>query len=400
MTLTDDELLELLRNLESDRVERKASATDGDKICQAICAFANDMPGHAKPGVLFVGENDKGGPSGTVIDDELLRTLAAKRGDGNTLPIPALTVEKRRLAGHEYAVVTVQPAAAPPVRFKGVPWIRVGPSRRTASAQEEQILAERRRSRDLPFDLHPFPSATLGDLSKRLFEEDYLPQAFPADVIEANGRSYEEKLRALRLVGPSGAGWAPTAVGLLVLAPRVRDFLPGAYVQFLRIEGTGLFDPIRDEAVIDGPLAQMLTALDNKLKAHIHVGVDLTTESRELRAPNYPREAVEQIVRNAVMHRNYNGTNTPVRVTWFDDRIEILSPGGPYGIVTAEDFGRPGVTDYRNPSIAEAMKTLGFVQRFGVGIATANKRLVDNGNGEIVWEIQPNFVLAKIKARS
>ena len=47
------------------------------------------------------------------------------------------------------------------------------------------------------------------------------------------------------------------------------------------------------------------------------------------------------------------------------DRIEVLSPGGAFGVVTVENFGQPGLTDYRNPNLAEAMKYLGYVQRFG-----------------------------------
>ena len=58
--MDDAELQQLLRDLESDRVERKASISEKDKICQAICAFANDLPDHRKPGVVFVGVNDDG----------------------------------------------------------------------------------------------------------------------------------------------------------------------------------------------------------------------------------------------------------------------------------------------------------------------------------------------------
>ena len=54
----------MLRDLESDRVERKASLADRDKIRQAICAFANDLPGHDAPGYLFIGATDDGKPSG------------------------------------------------------------------------------------------------------------------------------------------------------------------------------------------------------------------------------------------------------------------------------------------------------------------------------------------------
>jgi ATP-dependent DNA helicase RecG len=79
--------------------------------------------------------------------------------------------------------------------------------------------------------------------------------------------------------------------------------------------------------------------------------------------------------------------------------VEILSPGGPYGLVTKETFGKPGVTDYRNPILAEAMKTLGFVQRFGVGIATANRALAANGNPPIGWQIDDRFVLGVVRKR-
>lgn len=47
---------------------------------------------------------------------------------------------------------------------------------------------------------------------------------------------------------------------------------------------------------------------------------------------------------------------------------------------TRENFGRPGITDYRNPHLAESMYILGYVQRFGMGIQIARKLLFDNGN--------------------
>jgi len=103
--------------------------------------------------------------------------------------------------------------------------------------------------------------------------------------------------------------------------------------------------------------------------------------------------------RNAVMHRVYENTNAPVRVTWFDDRIEISNPGGPFGIVNRENFGRPGITDYRNPNLADAMKVLGFVQRFGIGIQTARAELKKNGNPDLEFQIEPMAVLATVRRR-
>ena len=92
------------------------------------------------------------------------------------------------------------------------------------------------------------------------------------------------------------------------------------------------------------------------------------------------------------MHRSYDATNAPVRVTWYDDRIAITNPGGPYGIVTEANFGQPGFSDYRNPNLAEAMRVLGFVQRFGVGIATARRELAATGNPPLEFVVSQSHV--------
>ncbi len=86
---------------------------------------------------------------------------------------------------------------------------------------------------------------------------------------------------------------------------------------------------------------------------------------REKRIFNYPEVAVREILLNAVLHRDYQ-SHTPVRFYWFSDRIEIQSPGGLYGEVTKDSLTRRN--SYRNPVIAEAMKSLGYVNRFGYGI--------------------------------
>ena len=381
MSLSDAELEALVGDVESDRCERKESLR-GDApttIREAICAFANDLPDHRRVGVVFVGARDDGTPSGIPVTDELLRQLADMKSDGQIVPPPSMTVEKRRVRGADMAVATVRPSDSPPVRFRGRIRVRTGPRRDTATGQDERVLNERRRFRDRPFDVQPAAGAAVADLDVRRFEEEYLPAAVARDVLAANERTLEQRLAATKMIVAADEP-IPTVVGVLVLGTRTRDFLPGAYVQFLRLAGTELADPITDEQAVDGPIADVLRRLDEKLQAHNRVAVDLTSAAQERRAPVYPLAAIQQIVRNAVMHRTYEGTNAPVRVTWYDDRIEILSPGGPYGTVTTQNFGTPGLADYRNPSLAEALRVLGFVQRFGVGIAIARRELAANGN--------------------
>jgi ATP-dependent DNA helicase RecG len=84
------------------------------------------------------------------------------------------------------------------------------------------------------------------------------------------------------------------------------------------------------------------------------------------------------------VHRNHESSNAPVRLLWFSDRIEIANPGGPYGQVRADDFAR--VNDYRNPSLASAMKTLGYTNRFERGITHVQRTLDSNGNPKAEYD--------------
>ena len=398
MRLTDAELEALLVSPESDRVERKESfrGTAPKSVRQAVCAFANDLPGHGRPGVVFVGVRDDGTDAGIEVTDELLRALSDVKSDGNITPPPSLVVERRVVRGMELAVITVDPADAPPVRYEGRTWVRVGPRRGLATTQDERILNERRRHRDRPFDVQPVPSAAITDLDRNRFEREYLPAAVAPDVLAANDRTTEERLASLKMVTASETP-TPTVVGILVLGKDPRAFIPGAYVQFLRLQGSSLTDPIVDEQLIDGPLLDTARALDEKLAAHNRVSVDFTSTPSEQRRPQYPPVALQQVTRNALLHRTYEGTNTPVRVSWFDDRIEVFSPGGPFGTVTVENFGEPYLTDYRNPNLAEAMRALGLVQRFGAGLAMTRAVLRQNGNPEPEFTVAATHVLVTLR---
>ncbi len=394
---TDSELFQIIEDDESDRVEFKESLS-GDapgKIREAICAFANDLPRHEKPGFIFVGVRQDKTIVGLSVTDKLLRQLADMKTDGNIVPPPTLTIEKRILTGKEVAVVKVEPSNSPPVRYKGSIHIRIGPRRGIATVQDERILNEKRRYGDRPFDLYPIPTASISDLNLALFNYEYLPQAVSEEILAQNERSLNEQLAATKMITAADQP-EPTVLGILTIGKNPQDFLYGAYIQFLKIDGDELSDPIVDSEDIRGAIPDQIRRLDDKLSAHNRIAVDFTSGPVEKRTETYPIEALRQITRNAIMHRTYEGTNSPVRVTWFNDRIEITSPGGAYGGVTAENFGQPDLADYRNPNLAEAMRTFGYVQRFGVGILISRKLLMEAGHPEPEFEILDNYVRATI----
>jgi ATP-dependent DNA helicase RecG len=143
-------------------------------------------------------------------------------------------------------------------------------------------------------------------------------------------------------------------------------------------------------------LLRVLRELDTRLKTNIHSTLQTLSTLREKLVPDYPDVAVRELLLNAIMHRDYQ-SNTPVRFYWFSDRIEIQSPGGLYGEVTKDTLTRRN--SYRNPVVAEAMKALGYVNRFGYGIQRAQAALADNGNQPAEFEIDDKVFLVIIRKR-
>ncbi len=243
------EIQALIRDLETDRVERKASYSESDSVKQTVCAYANDLPGHRLPGIVAIGVDDKSGePVGLTVDDKLLVTLRNIRDNGQIYPFPS-----------------------------------------------SAVLSSHRVSLTVP-----------------------------------------ESIRQLEEI----------------------------------------------------------------MRGHIETAVSFAGAEREQRRPDVPFGSLQQILWNALIHRNYENTATPVRVSWFEDRVEILSPGGPYGTVTVENFGSPGLADYRNPTLAGLLGQLGYVQRFGVGLEVARRHLQVNGHPPLEIQAEQTFVNVTVRLLS
>jgi predicted HTH transcriptional regulator len=290
--LTKDELIQLLTDLESHRIERTTAIKDTDKFSKAVCAFANDIHDSRKPGYLLIGVNDTGVPSGLTVTDGLLLSLGALRSDGNIQPLPGLTVEKFSLPGGEAAVVEVLPSDMPPVRYWGQVWIRIG-----------------------------------------------------------------------------------------------------AYIQYLKLPGNTLTNLPEDQAEISGDISSIIREMEFRIRSGIQTSLTKRSDFQEKMVSDYPIIALRELLLNAVVHRDYQ-SNTPVRFYWFADRIEIQSPGGLYGEVTQDTLTRR--SSYRNPVIAEALKALGYINRFGYGIQRSESELSDNGSPPLKFEIDGRSFLVTI----
>lgn len=229
---------------------------------------------------------------------------------------------------------------------------------------EQRLETELRRFSSAPFDARPIPTATERDLDLRLFRTTYLPSFVATEALEDNQRPIEADLAWLRLTTPGGT---PTTLGVLAVGTDPTAHVPGAYVQFVRYQGTDPDSPVIDQHELRTNLVGVATRLSALLSSHLRTrlaeGENLFHEEQ---LPDYPLEALRETCMNALMHRDYERSHAPVRISWFDDRIEVVNPGGPFGQVRLDNFDR--VNDYRNPGLARTMKALGYVNRFGRGI--------------------------------
>lgn len=378
----------MLDDLESDRVERTISTTNTDKFGQAICAFSNDLQRSGKPGYLIIGAEDDGEVHPINVTDELLKNIAAIRTDGNIQPQPSMTVEKVKMPEGDIIVVEVQPSTFPPVKYKGRIWVRIGPRKSVANEDDEKRLYEKRVANIRTFDAMPCIGSSINELDTDVFRQIYLSKAYPEDVLRDDKRSVDLQLQSLGFFDERYN--CPTYAGFLFFGKDVERFLPGAYIQYVRFKGKDRTGEILSEYKFQGNLCSVLYKLDTFVDTTITNRRPVPVSAlREETVVDYPHWSTRELLMNAICHRDYEG-HGPIQFYQYDDRIEIMNPGGLYGKVTPQNF--PTVNDYRNPVVAEGLKVLGFVNRFSRGVMRVEAELAENGNGK------PDFRLDLVTA--
>lgn len=380
--MSEADLADQFGRVERPNLEFKQDASGRDALRRAIGALSNDLGSHGV-GHLVIGVDKHGRAVGTDVSDEALLQVANIRNEGKILPLPVMAVDRASFDRVPCVVVRVEPSPHPPVAVDGVVWVRPGPTTRRATPDDERVLAERRRAGDRSFDEQPVPATTLDDLDVELFRSTYLPAAVASEVLHDNERSVEDHLGALHLFDRDLS--VPTVMGILMTGFEPTAWVPGAYLQFVRYAGDDEAAPIADDEELRGNLVGQLQTLERLLRANVRTAIVETGGLRQQERPNYPLVALREAIVNALAHRNYESSHAPTSVRWFDDRVEVLSPGGPFGSVTPENFTERN--DYRNPVLAAALKHLGYVNRFGRGIALIQRALADNGNARAEFQI-------------
>lgn len=260
-------------------------------------------------------------------------------------------------------------------------------SRGTANEGEERQLTEKRTAFAKTFDVMPCKGSSINDLSIELFKLRYLPSAIDEETLIANHRDIKEQLASLKFYDLKED--CPTYAGILMFGKNPTFFVPGASVQYVRFLDTEGID-FDFEHKFEGDLTTQLGVMDRFIKANMvkkvlpELGGDYVFR--------YPERTLKELLFNAVIHRDYQ-SNAPIKFYEYPDRVEISNAGGLYGKARPENF--PNENDYRNPALAEAMKNLGYINAFNVGVKAAQAALKKNNSqpAEFILDQAASFLV-------
>lgn len=365
------ELLDLLKRPEGKTLEFKRDLSSPDGPLKTIVAFANTAGG-----TLLVGVEDRTRHvRGVRMPLDLEERLASLISDRI---VPRLVPELEILPWRKTHVLSVQvyPSPSRPHYLKregldrGV-YVRVGSTNRRA---DRELVEELRRfARGEVFDEQPMPGIDSEALDFRAASESFAPVR----------KLRRPDLETLRLVAEHQGRKVPTVGGMLLFGREREQHFPDAWIQAGRFHGTDKARIIDRAEIHSLPITAIEEAIAFVQK-HAFLEAEIGPVRRRDRW-SLPPVAVREAVINAVVHADYAQRGAPIRVSIFDDRLEVENPGLlPFGL-TIEDLPR-GISKLRNRVIGRVFHALGLIEQWGSGIQRMSAACREAGLAEPVFE--------------
>lgn len=387
------------RTVESTRIEFK-EGFNPDPIIRSICAFANDID-NIGGGYIIIGveEEDgspkyplKGVPQSSI--DGILKKL--REYCHYIEPLYEPVVEPVLYEGVYLIVIWVSGGYGRPYKApKSVDekqsvkhyYIRKFSSSVIASADEEKELFY--VSTDIPYDDRPNLAAELDDLDLGLMKE-HLKEIGSSLYKQSENLDLKALGTDMQIVGGPPERLKPLNVGLLMFSEH-----PERYFRYARIEIVDIPDPTGTnmvEKVFTGPIQRQLRDALMFIKNYVikEVTIKVPDQAEAVRIANYPYEAVEEILANAVYHRSYQ-VNEPITVRIMPTGMEITSfPGFDRSITDRSiEIGDIRARIYRNRRIGDFLKELGLIEGRNTGFPNARNALERNGSPNLQFDMNP-----------
>lgn len=365
------DLVELLKRPEGKTLEFKRDLSTPEGALKTIVAFANTAGGTLLFGVEDKRRHVRGVRDALDLEERLANLIS-------DLIAPRIVPEIEILSWRRTQVLAVQvhPSPSRPHCLKreglaGGVYVRVGSTNRRADSEMVEEL--RRFARGEAFDEQPMPGLDSEDLDFRAASESFAPVRKLA----------RRDLETLRLVTGHQGCKVPTVGGMLLFGQDRERHFPDAWIQAGRFEGTDK-SRIIDRAEIRSLPMRAIEEAIAFVQKHVLHGVEIGAVRRKERW-SLPPVAVREAVINAVVHTDYAQRGAPLRVSIFDDRLEVENPGLlPFGL-TVEDLPH-GVSKLRNRVIGRVFHALGLIEQWGSGIQRMMVACRDAGLAVPVFE--------------
>jgi ATP-dependent DNA helicase RecG len=379
------DLVETLKRPEGKTLEFKRDLSSPEGVLKTIVAFSNTAGGTLLIGVEDGSRHVRGVPDALDLEERLANLVS----DGIS---PRLVPEIEILPWRRTQVlaVHVHPSPSRPhfVSREGAAggvYVRVGSTNRRADA--ELIEELRRFARGESFDEQPMPGFDSEALDFRAASESFAPVRKLA----------RRDLETLRLVTDHQGKNVPTVGGMILFGRDRERHFPDAWIQAGRFAGTDKSRIVDRVEIRSFPVRAIEEGIAFVQKHALH-GAEIGAVRRKERW-NLPPEAVREAVINAVAHTDYAQRGAPLRLSIFDDRLEVENPGLlPFGL-TVEDLPR-GVSKLRNRVIGRVFHALGLIEQWGSGIQRMTTACHDAGlAGPVFEELATRFRVTIATAR-
>jgi len=355
------EILETIQQGESSRVQFKERLPHTDSLAHELIAFSNSVGG-----IILVGVNDKTGALNGLTFEEIqvANQKLVNTATQSVFPSIIISTEVKNVSDNNIIIVTITEGLNKPYKDRlGTIYVKNGSDKRRVTANDE--IARLLQSSQVMFaDENPVPGATSANINLNLFNS-FIQRRFGKSINEL-GIDLAKALENLSLLKDNQL----TLAGLLLFSENRHILKPQFSIQCVAVNDINLNGNafIDNEPAFEGPLNDVydraFAFIDRNIKKIQH-GTSFNSPSTW----EIPQEVFEEVLVNALIHRDYFIQST-IKIFIFSDRIEIVSPGKLPNSLTIENIAN-GISIARNPVLQSLAQYILPYKGLGTGIGRA-----------------------------
>ena len=342
----------ILQQPEGKQLEFKRDLSSPHGAMKTLVAFANTAGGK-----LIIGIANNGkilGVENPLDEEERLCNLISDSISPRLVPsIELTTINNKTLLIVEVYLSNTRPHWLTTLGQQQGVMVRVGSS--TRQAGRELIADLQRQVAGEAYDATPMPELSLESLDLNAMQQQF------GATVQIN----EETLQTLNLLVKHQGRLVPSKGAILLFGKQRTRYFNDAWIQCGRFRGADKVD-ILDQTEIHEHLPQTVNSIELFLKKHAFKTAEFTG-MRRTDHWSIPLTMLREVIINALVHADYSQRGIPMRVAFYDDRIEIESAGLLLPGLTVDDI-KSGISMIRNPVIARVFRELGFIEQWGSGI--------------------------------